>query len=743
MKLSLSVFAATAVILWGILFELQAAVPTTKIDATATNPPSFSREIRPILATYGCSAVECHGSANGKGGLRLSMFGAYPEEDYAALVKSAGGRRINPVEPAKSLLLLKVTGTLPHAGTKKIPLGSPEYKLLLSWIAQGAPWGDEKAARLVSLKITPEKQTLQKGQTGKLTIQAVYSDGLEKDVTRDAMGRSLDAGVATWSSNGQVTAKDYGEAVIVVSYLRHFALGRVLVPQPLAKPFPETPANNKIDQLVLSKLTELGFPPSELCSDQEFIRRVYLDVIGLLPTPEEVKTFLADKDPQKRSKLIDRLLERSEYADFWALKWGDLLRIKSEYPINLWPNAVQAYHHWVRDSIAKNKPYDQFVREQLIATGSNFRNPPANYYRAVSRRDAQALAESTAVTFMGVRMECARCHGHPSENWSLRDNKGMAAFFSQVRYKNTQEWKEEIVFLDPKQVLRDPLTRQPVTPKFLDGETMTMGPEDDPRAKFAEWLTSPQNPYFARNIVNRIWYWLLGRGIIHEPDDLRLTNPPTNPELLAYLESELVAHKYDLKHIYRQILNSRTYQLSSAANEGNVKDATHFSHYPIKRLGAEQLMDAVGRVTETSEQFSSRIPEPYTTLPEGFRATQLFDGSIGTAFLELFGRPPRDTPFECDRNIQTSMRQALFLINSQQIEQRIARSPRMQRWLKEKKSDAEIIDEIYLAALSRLPSEEEKQKLTAYLAKEPKNRNQAVQDVVWAILNTKEFLFNH
>jgi hypothetical protein len=549
--------------------------------------------------------------------------------------------------------------------------------------------------------------------------------------------------VASAEAGGNCVARDFGETTVIVSYMRRSGIARVVVAQPLPMPFPETPANNEIDKLVLAKLKELGLPPSDLCSDQEFVRRVYLDVIGILPTPDETRAFLTDADPKKRSALIDRLLERPEFADFWALKWGDLLRIKSEYPINLWPNAVQAYYHWVRDSIAKNKPYDRFASELLVATGSNFRNPAANYYRAVPKRDPQSLAEATALVFMGTRIGCARCHGHPTENWTVDDDLGMAAFFAQVQFKGTQEWKEEIVFVKADQVLRHPVTKQVVAPKFLDGPAPALAATEDPRAKFAEWLTSPQNPWFAKNIVNRVWYWLLGRGIIHQSDDLRPTNPATNPELLAFLEKELVDSKFDLKHIYRLILNSRTYQLSSKANPWNAKDAVHFSHYRVKRLSAEQLLDAIDQVTETPEGFGSKIPEPYTQLPDGFRATQLFDGSIGVPFLDLFGRPPHDTPFEGERSEEVSMRQALHLINSTHIEGKISKSPRIQRLLKDAKNDAEIVEEIYLAALSRLPREEEKQRVLEYLSKDKKNRAQAVQDLVWAVLSTKEFLFNH
>jgi hypothetical protein len=404
---------------------------------------------------------------------------------------------------------------------------------------------------------------------------------------------------------------------------------------------------------------------------------------------------------------------------------------------------VQAYHRWIRDSIAQNKPYDKFATQLLTSSGSNFRSSPVNFYRAFLKRDAQSLADATALLFMGARISCARCHGHPVEEWTLDDNLGMAAFFAKVRYKKTQEWKEEIVYFNPKASLRHPRTAQLVKPTFLGGDTLELSSDQDPRVKFAEWLTAPENPWFARNIVNRIWFWLLGRGIVHEPDDLRPTNPPQNPELLAYLEKELVSHNYDLKHIYRLILNSRTYQLSSKSNQWNKQDIAHFSHYPTKRLGAEQLLDAIGQVTETSEKYISRVPEPYTLLPAGHRAIQLTDGSIKTPFLEMFGRPPRDTAYESERSCETSMRQALYFINSRQLQAKIATSPSLRQLMRSGKSNPEIVEEIYLATLSRFPTDNEKQSVMEHIGKDKRTRNQAIQDFVWAIMNTKEFLFNH
>jgi hypothetical protein len=706
---------------------------------------SFLNQVRPMISKLGCNTSACHGAQKGKGGLRLSLFGGDPESDFEALTKAAQGRRINRVEPMNSLVLGKATGAAPHAGGAKLRAGSPEYEMLVSWLAGGAPWSLPGEPQVTALQVYPEKRTLAKGESQQLLVMALYSDGRQKDVTADSTFQSLDAKVASMSAGGKVEASAYGESAIVVNYLRQSGIARMTVPQPLAlaQAFPPLEAKNMIDELVYAKLKSLGIPPSGPAGDAEFLRRVYLDVIGLLPTPEESRAFLADRDAARRAKLVDRLLEREEFADFWSVKWGDLLRIKSEYPVRVWPKAVAVYYRWVHASIAQNKPYDQFAQELLTANGSNFRNAAVNFYRANASKDARSLGETTALVFMGARVGCARCHGHPTENWSLEDDLGFGAFFSKVNFKSTLEWKEEIVFPDPKGVLRDPKTRLPVQPKILGGGVVPVAADEDPRAKFAAWLTSPQNPWFARNIVNRIWYWLMGRGIVNEPDDLRVTNPPENPELLAYLESELVSHHYDLRHIYRLILNSRTYQLSSVPNRWNVWDVAHFSHYPVKRLSAEQLLDAISAVTETSEKFRSIIPEPFSNWPVGQRATQITDGNAECPFLDLFGRSPRDTPYEEERSADVSLKQALYFINSEQLDGKISGSPRLKRLLATIKTDPDTVDELYLMMLSRFPTAEEKKTLLDYLAKKKASRPQAVQDMVWAVMNSKEFIFNH
>jgi hypothetical protein len=489
----------------------------------------------------------------------------------------------------------------------------------------------------------------------------------------------------------------------------------------------ESPAaaasHGKLDDLVFAQWKRLGVQPAQLCSDAVFVRRAYLDVIGTLPTAPEAAAFLADTDPAKRASLIDRLLEREEFADYWATKWSDLLRVKAEFPINLWPNAAQAYYHWLRSSIQANTPYDRFVRELLTASGSNFRAAPVNFYRAMQSKEPQSIAQAVALTFMGARLE----------KWPAAQQAGMAAFFSQVGYKETGEWKEEIVFFDA--------SKKPGTPVFPDGTPVRIGAGQDPRAAFADWLVAPRNPWFARAIVNRVWYWLLGRGIVQEPDDLRADNPAENPDLLAYLEQELVASHYDLKHIYRLVLNSAAWQLSSVPRAEPAVAAANFAAYPLRRLDAEVLIDAINQVTGAGETYSSSIPEPYTFMPDFQRAIALPDGSISSSFLEEFGRPPRDTGLEAERNNRITDAQRLHMLNSSHVLRKIQQSPKLQAMMREVRPPQELIKQIYLTILSRPPSDDE-WKLIAAHAQNVRGQA-AVVDLVWALFNTTEFLYRH
>jgi hypothetical protein len=536
-------------------------------------------------------------------------------------------------------------------------------------------------------------------------------------------------------------------------------------------------AASKIDELCFAKLKSLGIQPSELCTDQEFLRRACLDVIGVLPKSQEVRAFLSDKDPQKRAKLVDRLLSRDEFADYWAMKWGDVLRIKAEFPVNLWPNAAQAYHRWVRASIAANKPYDQFARELLTASGSNFRVGPVNFYRAIQNRTPDGIAGAVALTFMGAR----------AESWPTNQLAGLTAFFSQIGYKPTSEWKEEHVFWDPlgastvagnsapgraaitaigsisesQPAIAARTNRVPLEAIFPDGTRIKLPPNRDPREVFADWLIKPKNPWFTRSVVNRVWAWLLGRGIIHEPDDIRADNPPSNPALLALLEKELVAGHYDLKRLYRLILNSKTYQLSAMPRVTSSQAEANFASYSLRRLDAEVLIDAINQVTGSTDLYTSPIPEPFTYIPEAKPAVAIADGSITSPFLALFGRSARATGMENERNNKPVPAQWLHLLNSSHIQRKLDQGFRMKAILDSGRNPQEIIEELYLTILSRFPTSDEVKNAEAYgqiqsaapapaaSSGQPLKPAVVVKkhddwvDIAWALINSTEFLYRH
>ncbi len=509
------------------------------------------------------------------------------------------------------------------------------------------------------------------------------------------------------------------------------AAGLCLAQGPLVTPPYESSSvfapKNPIDEHVLAVLKEHKIEPANLCSDEVFVRRVYLDVIGTLPQSNDVRKFLADQRPDKRSILIESLLKRPEYADFWTLKWCDILRVKAEYPINLWPNAVQAYHRWVRTAVADNMPCDQFARALLTSSGSNFRVPPANFYRAIQGDTPSAIAEGVALTFMGVRLD--KC--------PAKQRTDMEAFFSRVAYKATGEWKEEIVCLDPKPV---PAFKA----IFPDGTSVQIRPDQDPRQVFADWLIRPDNPWFARSLVNRLWSWLMGRGIIHEPDDIRPDNPPVNPKLLAWLEKEFVNSKYDTKHLFRLILNSRTYQQSPIPQSDNTKAAELFACYPVRQLDAEVLIDALCLISGAEVEYSSPIPEPFTFIPDEHRTIELADGSITSQFLEMFGRPARDTGLESERNSNPTDVQRLHMLNSSDVRNKLRQSQYLRKIAQAGSNNPnELIANYYLAILSRFPTQSEQEQILQYLKTVKARSGEGVEDLAWALINTREFLYRH
>ncbi len=486
----------------------------------------------------------------------------------------------------------------------------------------------------------------------------------------------------------------------------------------------------RIDELVFARLQQLGIEPAHVCTDAVFVRRAFLDVIGTLPTAAETKRFLQDKSPAKRAALIERLLGRDEFADYWAMKWSDVLRVKAEFPVNLWPNAAQAYHHWIRTAIRDNQPFDQFARALLTSNGSNFRVGPVNFYRAVQNKEPQTIARTVALTFLGER----------AEKWPAERLAGLGAFFSRLGYKSTGEWKEEIVFFDSNKM---PDAGAPAA-VFPDGTSAPLAPDRDPRAVFADWLIDPNNPWFARAMANRVWSWLFGRGIIHEPDDLRPDNPPANPELLAHLEREFVAAHFDVKQLMREILNSTTYQLSSLARSDRPEAEANFAFYATRRLDAEVLIDALNQITGTTEKYSSAIPEPFTFVPDDQHATALPDGSITSSFLETFGRPSRDTGLQAERNNRITATQRLTLLNSTQIQRKLEQGPKLQALFRTgRTSPGEMVDGLYLAILSRPPTADERNTITAYVQSAGPDKRAAAIDLAWALINSAEFLYRH
>jgi len=520
--------------------------------------------------------------------------------------------------------------------------------------------------------------------------------------------------------------------VIVLLVTAFAGAGEPAAPVPPFESDSNPPRQNRIDELVGAKLRQLGIVPANGCSDGVFLRRAYLDLAGTLPTAAEARRFLDDSSPDKRRALVAQLLESDEHVDYWTMKWCDVLRVKSEFPINLWPNAVQAYHRWIRTCVKQNLPYDQFVRQLLTASGSNFRRPQVNFYRAVQNREAQGLAQAVAQTFMGVRPA-----SWPPERWS-----GMAAFFSQIAYKSTSEWKEEIVLFDQEKAATAAAARTLQAAEFPDGTPAHLSPGQDPRRAFADWLLAPGNPWFARNMANRVWYWLLGHGIVEPPDDMRPDNPPSNPELLAYLEQELVASGYDVQHLCRLILNSATYQRSHISTTEDARAEMNFACYPLRRLEAEVLIDALCQITGTTEEYSSIIPEPFTNMPQQQRAVALADASITSPFLEKFGRSSRDSGLESDRNNRPTAAQRLHQLNSSHIRRKFETSPKLQPLLRSNSEKrAEVVAELYLTILSRFPTDAELEILDAHA--KTGGRGTLARDVAWALINGPEFSFRH
>lgn len=701
-------------------------------NATADTLVSFSREIVPILTKAGCTQGACHGSQHGRGGFKLSLLGFDPLFDYPQIVQSSEGRRLVLSDPANSILLLKPALVMEHGGGQRFQVGSRDYERLKRWIEDGVPEPSRNDPLVTALEVWPKHRTMTPGEQQQILVKATWQDGHSEDVTATAQFDTLNDGVASVTPDGLITAKAKGETHIMIRFLGQATVVQVTLPYGTSEGFPETIANNFIDHKLIAKWKDLGLFPSPLCSDAEFFRRIHLDAIGTLPTPDEIRAFLKDNSADKRKQAIERVLNRPEFVDYWALKWGDLLRINRDF---LKDRGMWSFHNWVRACLRDGKAVDAMVRDIITAEGSTFTEGPANFYM-VARTPAD-WAETASQLFLGVRIGCAKCHHHPFEKWSQDDYYGMSAFFVRLGTKGSREFglfgQEQVVYLKNVGEQTHPRKGGVVPPHPLDGNDM-----NDPldrRVKLAEWMTSPDNPFFARNMVNRFWGYLLGRGLVEPLDDMRATNPASNPELLDALAKDFVDHKFDLKHLLRTIMNSRAYQLSSQAAAGNRADAqnVHYARFAVRRMAAEPLADALDFATGTVLK--------YQGVPLGTRAIQLPDSQVQSYLMDIFGRPPRQITCECERTTQPNIAQALHLLNSDFLNVKInAPDGRLSNLIKAKKEVREIVEELYLVTLSRPPRADELERMVQLIAQAP-NQREGLQDLLWVLLNSKEFLF--
>ncbi len=709
-----------------------ASIPVTVSHQDEADPVSFNYGALVALSKQGCNSGACHGSPSGKGGFRMSLRAYDPKLDIQTLVREDFNRRTNVQQPETSLLLRKPLMEIAHGGGRKLRATDPAYRLLHDWIAEGLHNDPADAPTCVKVDVYPRHRILKRpAHTQQLCVLAYFSDGSVRDITDVAVFSSSDEAVATVDENGLVVGSDRGETAILVRYLEKMETSHLM----FLKDVPGFEWNNPseanyVDKHVFEKLKQLKILPSELCTDEEFVRRVYLDVIGLLPTLDETQAFLSDTNPEKRSRLIDELLERPEYAKFWALKWGDVLRVNNK---KVTATGVHKFRHWIMASIRDNKPYDEFVAELLTAQGSTFDNPPANYFRTAA--DTDDCTETTAQLFLGIRIQCAKCHNHPFERWTQDNYYGIGAWFNRIQRKKSGDADELVVYMGRSGEVTQPRTGQKMKPWLpLTGEVDLAG-EDDRRQALVDWLRREDNPLFPQAGVNRIWGHLFGRGIVEPVDDFRASNPPSNGDLLEALSSDFVQSGFDQKHIIRTILNSHTYQLSSRKNEFNKNDEKYFSHVRPRLLSAEQLLDAICDVTGVAEKFPG--------LPSDVRATQLPSPDVNNQFLKVFGQPAREMACQCERSTESNLSQALQMINGPLVHSKLRNgNNRLRKLVAAKKTEEQIVEDLYMAALCRKPGAGETAAAIKHVAAQ-KDRLEGLEDVCWALLNAKEFLFQH
>ena len=710
--------------------NLAAKVSQAKVDP----PLSFRLDVMPVFMRSGCNTGSCHGAARGKDGFRISLFGFDPEGDHLRLTREMPGRRVNLAVPADSTLLEKSIGVVQHTGGKRFEKGSELYNTIHRWIEAGAPNDDmAKLPKVVAVELYPKNGVLDgEKSTQQMTLRAKYSDGSDRDVTNLAVFLTNNETSAAISPDGLVTAGARGEAFVMARF-ETFTVGSqfIVLPKGLKFAYPAEPDANYIDTFVAAKLKKLRIAPSKLCTDTVFVRRVYFDIVGLPPTPEEHDKFLASTAPDKRTKLIDELLERKEFAEIWVSKWAEQLQIRSVVNNITNYKGMFLYYNWLVEKISKNMPMDEMVQELLGANGGSFKNPATMFY--LNATDTLALSENVAQVFMGTRIQCAQCHNHPFDRWTQNDYYGFAAFFSQIGRKQGEDYRETIVFNSGGGEVNHPVGGAVMKPKYLGDEAPDVAGKDR-RVILAKWLASPRNPWFATSFANRVWSHFTGTGIVEPVDDFRVSNPATNPELLDELGKRFTASKYNLKGLVRDICNSRTYQRSTERNESNLTDERNFAHANLRRIKAETLLDAISSVTDTKDKFQG--------LPVGARAVQIADGISSTYFLTTFGRATRETVCSCEVKMEPTLSQALHLLNGDTVNAKIQQGGLIKKLVDSKKTPEQIINELYVRCLSRKPTKDEIDKLSPSLAEGPA-KAQGVEDLFWAMLNSREFLFNH
>lgn len=724
---------------------MQAEVACTVSLMDQPVPLNFANQITPIFTKLGCNGGGCHGKSGGQNGYRMSLLGFEPELDYHALVKEARGRRVFPAAPEHSLLLRKGTGQMPHGGGKRLLPESEEYQLLHQWISAGMPFGSEQDPKVVAVEVHPRHRRLDRPGQQQLAVRATYSDGRVEDVTRRAQFESNDADIATASPTGLVeTQRVCGEAAIMIRYQGKVAVFRASVPLPGPVPAYDYPPQTLIDPLVHRKFQQLGLVPAERCDDATFLRRVMLDLGGTLPTPAETRAFLADPAADKRDRLIDRLVETPEYGAYFANKWADLLRVKRHgVPENA--SGTFAFHAWLREAMQNDLPYDQFIRAIVAATGDEHAHPPVLWFKEL--RDFPQYVDDTAQLFLGQRLACANCHHHPFEKWSQDDYWGLAAFFSRVGRKALAQpggqqgrgWSELRVFVRRDGQVTNKRTGKPASIKALDGADLKVPPGTDPRHLLVDWMVDPKNPFVARAIVNRYWAHFFGRGIVDPLDDLRATNPPSNEELLDALAADFVKNGWSLKHLVKTIARSRTYQLATTVNPRNRDDRQNFSRFYPRRLGAEVLLDALNQVTGTPPALPGLPSDRFAPR----RALEMPDEAYTGYFLEVFGKPQRTSACECERAGEINLAQVLHLLNSDEVQQKISRDGGLaDRLAALPVPPAERVTEMFLWTHARPPSPEELATALKHLEKlGPNGQKKGYQNLLWALINSKEFLF--